>query len=134
MSLVPARQPAPSAATAETVSSPARDLIAAAIREFPFDDYGMDDVSYALEVDPEAQEWVTALAGAVLAVILPSTRALAGLARSDNEAVNRVMDLYERWVKAGPPKPGTSLAREWDRRLVELRAAILPPIDSPREV
>lgn len=134
MSLVPARQPAPSAATADTAPSPARDLIAAAIREFPFDDYGMDDVSYALEVDPEAQEWVTALAGAVLAVILPSTRALAGLARSDNEAVNRVMDLYERWVKAGPPKPGTSLAREWDRRLVELRAAILPPIDSPREV
>ncbi|MBE4783938.1 MULTISPECIES: hypothetical protein [Streptomyces] len=49
----------------------ARDQIAAAIRSFPFDDYGMDDVSYALEDTPETQEWVPALADAVLAAVRP---------------------------------------------------------------
>jgi len=39
-------------------------------------------------------------------------------------AMQRVTDLYEQWVKAGPPKLGTSIAREWDRRLAELHAAI----------
>ncbi|MEI5520711.1 hypothetical protein WB388_08860 [Streptomyces brasiliscabiei] len=126
MTLVPAHEPAPGTATTEPAPSPARDLIAAVIREFPFDDYGLDDVSYGLEAEPDTQEWVPALADRVLAVILPGTRALAGLARSDNDAVNRVMDLYERWVKAGPPPLGTSISREWDRRLVELRDAILP--------
>jgi hypothetical protein len=36
-----------------------------------------------------------------------------------------VIALYERWVKAGPPPLGVSLARWWDRRLVELRDAIV---------
>jgi hypothetical protein len=35
-----------------------------------------------------------------------------------------VIALYQRWVKAGPPPLGVSLARWWDRRLVELRDAI----------
>jgi hypothetical protein len=35
-----------------------------------------------------------------------------------------VAALYERWVKAGPPPLGVSLARWWDRRLIELRNAI----------
>ncbi|MCD7440267.1 hypothetical protein K4B79_18810 [Streptomyces lincolnensis] len=42
--------------------------------------------------------------------------------------VQRVLDLYEQWVKAGPPKLGTPIAREWDRRLAELRAAIHGPV------
>lgn len=126
MTLVPAHEPPPGAATTEPGSSPAHDLIAAVICEFPFDNYGLDDVSYALEDELDTQEWVPALAEAVLAVILPGTRALAGLARTDNDAVNRVMDLYEQWVKAGPPPLGTSMSRWWDARLAELHDAILP--------
>ncbi|MFC8515516.1 hypothetical protein [Streptomyces sp. NPDC057257] len=42
-------------------SSPARDQIAAVIRDFPFDDYGLDNVSFLLEDSPETQEWVPAL-------------------------------------------------------------------------
>jgi hypothetical protein len=38
----------------------------------------------------------------------------------------RVTDLYERWVKAGPPPLGASLARWWDARLIELHEAIRP--------
>jgi 4-aminobutyrate aminotransferase-like enzyme len=49
---------------------PAR--IAEAIRSFPFDNYGLDDVSYLLEAEADAQEWVSALA----AVILPLVRSL----------------------------------------------------------
>ncbi|HET6355997.1 hypothetical protein [Streptomyces sp.] len=41
--------------------------------------------------------------------------------------VQRVIDLYERWVKAGPPPLGTSMSRWWDVRLAELHAAINPP-------
>ncbi|MCL6734405.1 hypothetical protein [Streptomyces neyagawaensis] len=52
--------------------SPARDQVAAVILGFPFDDYGMDDVSYALEETPETQEWVPALADAVLASVRPA--------------------------------------------------------------
>ena len=43
----------------------------------------------------------------------------------------RVMALYEAWVKAGPPPLGVSLSRWWDRRLVELHEAILPPAEQP---
>ena len=46
------------------------------------------------------------------------------------EAANeRVRALTARWVKAGPPPLGTSLARWWDRRLVELNAALNDPKD-----
>jgi len=38
--------------------------------------------------------------------------------------VSRVIDLYERWVKAGPPPLGASLSRWWDERLIELHDAI----------
>lgn len=43
-----------------------RDAVVDAIRKFDFGDYGMDDVSYALETDPDAQEWVGDLANAVI--------------------------------------------------------------------
>jgi len=45
--------------------------------------------------------------------------------------VQRVIDLYDRWVKAGPPPLGTSMARWWDRRLVELHNAIHPKEQRP---
>jgi hypothetical protein len=62
---------------------------------------------------------------AVLAVIPPATRIAADRARNAETEVQRVVDLYERWVKAGPPPLGASMARWWDARLVELRKAIL---------
>jgi hypothetical protein len=50
--------------------------VADAIRTFRFDNFGMDDVSFALEDEPEAQEWVPALTDAILAT-LPATTARA---------------------------------------------------------
>lgn len=41
--------------------------------------------------------------------------------------------LYERWVKAGPPPLGTSMSRWWDKRLVELHQAILPPVREQKD-
>lgn len=49
--------------------SPLQQQIESVIRDFPFDDYGLDDLSCLLEDDPDAQEWVSALARKVLAVI-----------------------------------------------------------------
>lgn len=60
-------------------------------------------------------------------------RVFAALHRSAEQDLTRVIDLYERWVKAGPPRPGTSISREWDRRLAELHAAILPPANQTKE-
>ncbi|MGW0584384.1 hypothetical protein ACWD25_52765 [Streptomyces sp. NPDC002920] len=48
-------------------------------------------------------------------------------AETQDGAVNRVIDLYGRWVKAGAPPLGTLMSRWWDIRLAELHAAILPP-------
>ena len=47
--------------------------------------------------------------------------------------LDRVTALHEQWVKAGPPPLGTSIARWWDRRLVELNNAIHPPTDQTQE-
>ncbi|MFI8300020.1 hypothetical protein ACIGCZ_29250 [Streptomyces nigra] len=69
---------------------------------------------------------------AALEVVLPTTRLTAELARSADADVQRVIALYEQWVKAGPPPLGASMARWWDARLAELRAAILPP-DEPAQ-
>lgn len=46
-----------------------RQIIADTIRAFDFSDYGMDDISYRLDAEPETQEWVPALADAILAAI-----------------------------------------------------------------
>lgn len=46
-----------------------RVRVADVIREFPFDNYGLDDVSYLIEADLEAQEWVLALVDAILPVM-----------------------------------------------------------------
>ncbi|WP_329336144.1 hypothetical protein OG252_13245 [Streptomyces sp. NBC_01352] len=52
---------------------------------------------------------------------------------TDAETTTRAVALYERWVKAGPPPLGASLARWWDKRLVELHHAIVPPNDQTQE-
>ncbi|MFI0268594.1 hypothetical protein [Streptomyces luteogriseus] len=62
-----------------------------------------------------------------------TTRVFAALHRSAEQDVSRVIALYERWVKAGPPPLGTSTSRWWDKRLVELHNAILPPADKTTE-
>lgn len=52
-------------------------------------------------------------------------------AETQDGTVNRVTDLYGRWVKAGPPPLGTLMSRWWDKRLAELHAAILPAERQP---
>lgn len=53
-----------------------------------------------------------------------TARVFAALHQSAEQDVSRVIALYEQWVKAGAPPLGTSMARWWDARLVELRAAV----------
>lgn len=53
-------------------------------------------------------------------------RFFAGMHRSAEETVSRVISLHETWTATGPPPLGTSLNRWWDNRLVELAAAINP--------
>jgi hypothetical protein len=79
--------------------------VAEAIRSFPFDNFGMDDVSFALEDDPEAQEWVPALADAVLAT-LPATTA-------------RAVELRDYWH--GEAMSATTRIIELQGQLEELR-------------
>lgn len=60
-----------------------------------------------------------------------TARVLSALHRSAEDTVTRVIDLYESWVHAGPPPLGASMARWWDKRLVELRAALQPDGQQP---
>lgn len=46
-----------------------REVVADTIRRFPFDDYGLDSVSYLLEESPDTQEWVAALADAIVSAL-----------------------------------------------------------------
>lgn len=92
--------------------SPLRDQIADAIGRIPL----------VLPIEHRRKA-----ADQVLAVIQPGAGITATLARMSEAGVQRVIDLYERWVKAGPPPLGTSMSRWWDARLVELHHAILPP-------
>lgn len=46
-----------------------RDHLAEVIRSFPFDNYGLNDVDIALHDYPDYQEWVPALADALLPVM-----------------------------------------------------------------
>lgn len=41
-------------------------------------------------------------------------------------ALAGVRALRDRWVKAGPPPLGVPMSRWWDKRLVELHAALNP--------
>lgn len=93
-----------------------------------------DQIGEALDQYGYREAWDgRALADVVLSVILPATRITATLARDSEADVSRVISLYERWVKAGPPPLGVSLSRWWDKRLVELHNAILPPTDQAKE-
>jgi hypothetical protein len=56
-----------------------------------------------------------------------TARVFAALHQSAEQDVTRVIDLYERWVKAGPPPLGVPLARWWDARLAQLHAALDQP-------
>ncbi|MBK3631591.1 hypothetical protein JHN52_01170 [Streptomyces sp. MBT97] len=119
-------QPAGSCAGPPT--SALRDQIAAALyeRERPPQDPAWPD-AYAAD-----REVFGAMADTVLAVVLPTTRLLGELHRFAHEDLTRVIDLYERWVKAGPPQLGISIARWWDARLLELRHAVVPePSEDP---
>lgn len=58
-----------------------------------------------------------------------TTRVFAALHQSAERDVTRVINLYEQWVKAGPPPLGTSIARWWDKRLIELHNTIQPADD-----
>ena len=60
-----------------------------------------------------------------------TARVFAGLHHSAEQDVTRVINLYEAWVKAGPPPLGVPLSRWWDQHLVELHQAILPPAEQP---
>ncbi|MFI5992445.1 hypothetical protein ACIBAC_11410 [Streptomyces sp. NPDC051362] len=62
-----------------------------------------------------------------------TARVSAGLHRSAEQDVTRVIELYERWVKEGAPPLGIPIARWWDKRLVELHDAIRPADDQPKE-
>ncbi|MCI4143032.1 hypothetical protein [Streptomyces sp. MMS20-AI2-20] len=62
-----------------------------------------------------------------------TARVFAALHRSAEQDVSRVIALYERWLKTGPPPLGTSVSRWWDARLAELHNAIRPPDDKPTE-
>jgi hypothetical protein len=46
-------------------------------------------------------------------------------------AIARVRRLADGWVKAGPPPLGTPVSRWWDKRLVELLAALDEPAAGP---
>ncbi|MFG3710819.1 hypothetical protein [Micromonospora sp. NPDC047730] len=45
------------------------DMAEAAIRQFPFDNYGLDEVDVLLHDSPDAQEWVSDLAGCVVTAL-----------------------------------------------------------------
>ncbi|MFG2503629.1 hypothetical protein ACGFSB_36135 [Streptomyces sp. NPDC048441] len=70
---------------------------------------------------------VTEIISGVLGVVLPHGKFLGDQLRQAEAEVQRVIALYEQWVKAGSPPLGTSLSRWWDARLVELHDAIRPP-------
>lgn len=108
---------------ASPVPAGLRNQIAAALynRERPPRDPAWAE-AYAAD-----REVFEAMADAVLPVILPAARITATLGRMSEADVQRVVALYERWVKAGPPPLGTSVSRWWDRRLAELHDALLNP-------
>jgi hypothetical protein len=63
--------------------------------------------------------------------VLAETYELADVESAVDDAAARVTSLYERWVKAGPPPLGASMARWWDARLVELQDAIRSAVPAP---
>ncbi|MER8030670.1 hypothetical protein ABTZ78_17125 [Streptomyces bauhiniae] len=103
---LPAPEPAEDSLADQPVPTALRNVIAAAIYERNNPDYRWADahpddrLAYGFDAD------------AVLAAIRPTAP---------------VINLYERWVEAGPPPLGAPTARWWDARLTELRGVLLPP-------
>lgn len=62
-----------------------------------------------------------------------TTRTFAALHQSAESDVSRVVALYEQWVADGAPPLGTSMARWWDKKLVELHNAIRTPESVPAD-
>lgn len=123
----------PDGSCAGPASSPLRDLIA---------DVLLDHLSRTADVRPcrsgglafmpevtDAERM--RIADKVATAILPGARITTTLARMADADVQRVITLYEQWVKAGPPPLGTSMARWWDARLAELHDAIHAPTEQP---
>ncbi|MGW5175925.1 hypothetical protein ACWERY_16375 [Streptomyces sp. NPDC004082] len=54
-----------------TDASSLQQRVEATIRDFPFGNYGLNDVDIALHDHPEYQEWVPELARAVLKAVAP---------------------------------------------------------------
>lgn len=54
-----------------TDASSPQQRVEAVIRDFPFGNYGLNDVDIALHDHPEFQEWVPELASAVLKAVAP---------------------------------------------------------------
>lgn len=104
-----------------TDGSPLRDHIAEAL-------HGADDPTGPWRTaTPDVKDQYRKRAEAVLAVVLPLGKLLGGQLRDAEAVVQRVAALYDRWVQAGPPRLGTSISREWDRRLAELHNALHNP-------
>jgi hypothetical protein len=89
--------------TNHSPDQPPADRVAEAIREFPFDDFGLDDVSYLLASSPDTQEWVPKLADAVLAVLPPP----ADRAAVYREAADRLAAMYS------DDDPAVENLRQW---------------------
>ena len=108
------------AARAETALTRAREAAAWTRRNYPALHSVNDRFAAALdEPGTAATEHET------------TARVFAALHRSAEQDVTRVIDLYEQWVKAGPPPLGTPTSRWWDRRLAELHNTIRPPTNQP---
>jgi hypothetical protein len=69
--------------------------------------------------------WMTTCTGC--ARVLDSCIRETQRAERAEAAADRVRDLADRWVKAGPPPLGTHLARWWDKRLIELNTVLNEP-------
>lgn len=107
-----------------------RERIAKAVRTFPFDDFGMNDVSYALEDSPNTQEWVSALADAVMDVMCASGPALPGTAPTRRAALTEAADAIQAVIdvdRAYSPRRSNDRAA-----LGAARQIVLGLIDKPR--
>jgi len=103
---------------ATDTSGPARGILASVLAAFP--DTGPDG--------PAVRSW---LLPAELVHRWKQTVGAGGQRDEAEATVTRVINLHEQWVKAGPPPLGASMARWWDKRLVEHRNAIQPPQEQP---
>lgn len=128
--------------TASTITDTQLDALHAALRRV-HDLADQIQAGAPWDTDPDSVAWRirdaatippgTGPAGTEATELETTARVFAALHRSAEQDVSRVIALYERWVKAGPPPLGTNLARWWDARLAELHDAIIWPMREQRE-